>query len=80
MCPHFREWHVACCVAGEHGVVLMPFMRQTYCVSQNYRNCPFCAFTDGMTNQTMGVYLNDSCEFDQGGLDARDDIAKQKAA
>jgi len=40
MCPHFRDWHTACCVAGEGGIVLMPFMRREYCRSANFRNCP----------------------------------------
>jgi hypothetical protein len=76
MCPHFREWQTARCVAGDHGVILMPFMRKTYCVTANYHNCPFYEFTDGMTDKTIEMFLNTTREFDQGGLDAKESITK----
>lgn len=52
-CPHLREWHIACCVVGDYGFVLMPFMRKTYCRSANFHNCPFWEFTEGMTDQAI---------------------------
>lgn len=39
-CPHLRDWHTACCVAGEGGIVLMSFMKEEYCRSADFRNCP----------------------------------------
>lgn len=53
-CPYLRGWHTASCVAGDYGFVLIPFMRKTYCKSANFHNCPFCRFTEGMTNQAIG--------------------------
>ena len=53
MCPHLRGWQIASCVAGDYAVVLMSFMRKTYCRSANFHNCPFYEFTDGMADQAI---------------------------
>lgn len=42
ICPHFREWNMACCLAGNTGVVLA-FMVRVYCRSSNHKNCLFFA-------------------------------------
>jgi hypothetical protein len=30
--------------------------------------CPFCEFIDGISNQTINVYFNTTCEFDQAWM------------
>jgi hypothetical protein len=40
VCPHLREWHMACCLIGKSSVVL-EFMVKEYCRSSNHKNCPF---------------------------------------
>ena len=39
-CPHLRKWNMACCLAGNTGVVLA-FMIKKYCKSINHKNCLF---------------------------------------